>query len=135
MSSNHLLLRGREKDYIKTILKFPNDRVYLLYQESKKRNYNNEINTPIRFGDYALVECWWCDKKQAHYFDDDSGPGPYFECKYCGAFNDSFHLDYRVCGKIYEYSGFMCLNNDYDKTKYTRCKKKYRKYYKELREN
>ncbi len=82
-----------------------------------------------------MVSCHNCRRKQRKHCNDsyESYCGAaYFHCDFCKNFNNPDE-NHWVAEKIFEYSGYMCLNNDYDKTKYTRCKKRYYKYYKKLR--
>lgn len=130
-----MLIKASKSEYRDIILKYHEDRVYLLYQESKHPDYDGDVHSGVHGDSYVSVRCHNCWRKQTTYCNDSYESfcgGAYFHCKFCEYFNGP-DKSYWIAGKIFEYSGFMCLNNDYDKTKYTRCKKRYKKYYKEMR--
>lgn len=127
-------IQAPRAEYRSVVRKHFRDRVYLLFRECTRSDYNGDVRGAVSGDEFALVACRFCHRKQPQFCPDSYeayGGGACFHCDACTRFNAPDRT-YWVQGKIFEYSGWMCLNDAYDKTQFVRAKKASRRVYKEL---
>lgn len=134
------LIHSPKNMYMYHILKNKNknNKLYLLYKEEDDLDYKGSHNRYIGADEFGITSCLHCRIKGINYVLDGYEACGYFYCSTCGEYNSDMY-NYRVQGKIFNYSNFIYVHNEGDEhkktieKKYVKAKKKRFFYYKKCK--